>query len=71
MSSTVTFAQVLDLVDNLAIDEQEVLINVVHNRLLEKRRAEIADSITEAVQEYESNQVFRGNVTEIMAKLSK
>jgi hypothetical protein len=71
MISSITFDQILDLVENLSRDEQEVLIDVMQHRLLEKRRAEIAASITEADAEYEKGKVFRGNVAEIMAELKK
>lgn len=71
MNSTITFDQILDLVDNLSRDEQEVLIDVMQHRLLEQRRSEIARSIIESEVEYEKGQVFKGNVAEIMAELKK
>jgi hypothetical protein len=67
----ITFDQILDFVDDLSQEDQEVLIDVVKRRLLEKRRAEIADSIIEAEAEYERGEVFKGNVAEIMAELKR
>jgi hypothetical protein len=65
------FDRVLESIETLSLEEQEALIDLVQRRLAEKRRDEIAANIAQARVEYQSGQVFRGTVAEIMDELSK
>jgi len=48
------FGEVLDAADQLSVEEQEELVEVLHRRVIERRREEIAAEIQEARHEYES-----------------
>lgn len=48
------FGEVLDAADQLTVDEQENLVEVLHRRILERRREVLANDIREAGQEYEA-----------------
>ncbi|MGB3759683.1 MAG: hypothetical protein WBA07_25485 [Rivularia sp. (in: cyanobacteria)] len=65
------FDRVLESIETLSLDEQEVLVQVVRRRIVEKRRDEIAENIALARVEYAKGEVFRGNVSEIMDELNK
>ncbi|MBV6623660.1 MAG: hypothetical protein KI793_12120 [Rivularia sp. (in: Bacteria)] len=65
------FNQVLESIETLSLSEQEALIQVVRQRLVEKRRDEIAVNIAQAQFEYAKGEVFRGTVSEIMDELDK
>lgn len=52
-------------------EEQIVLIDLIGQRLKERRRDEIALNIVRAEQEYVNGQVFRGTVKDIMAELKR
>ena len=65
------FDQVLESIETLSLSEQEALIKVVRQRIVEKRRDEIAANIAQAQVEYTKGEVFRGTVSEIMDELDK
>jgi hypothetical protein len=65
------FDRVLESIETLSLDEQEALVKVVRQRIIEKRRDEIAQNVAQANFEYRTGKVFRGSVTEIMDELNK
>ncbi len=70
MLNTSTFDKILEQIDNLSNEDQELLIDVVKKRLIECRRNQIVDNIKQAHQEYESNNVIRGSVEDIIRELN-
>ncbi|BAQ66611.1 hypothetical protein [Geminocystis sp. NIES-3709] len=70
MSQTIQFGQILEMIDYLSLDEQDDLINIIRHRQIEKRREEIARNITQARQDYQQGDVFRGDVDDIIAELN-
>jgi len=68
---TSTFDSILDTIETLSIDEQTALLAIVHRRLSERRRTEIAANITQGKQDYQSGKVFRGTVNEAIAELNR
>ncbi|XWK89938.1 MAG: hypothetical protein U7127_07665 [Phormidium sp.] len=65
------FDAVLELVEEMSDEEQKILIDLIGQRLKEKRRDEIALNIVSAEKEYLNGQVFRGTVNDIMAELKR
>ena len=65
------FEALLESVEALSVEEQEILIDLVRRRLVERRRAEIAANIAKAQAEYQAGQMCRGTVDELMAKLNE
>ncbi|MFN7218037.1 hypothetical protein [Microcystis sp.] len=70
MPPTMQFSQILEMIDYLSFDEQDDLINIVKHRQIEKRREEIAQNISQARQDYQNGNVFRGDVDSIIAELN-
>jgi len=70
MPPTMQFSQILEMIDYLSFDEQDDLINIVKHRQIEKRREQIAQNISQARQDYQNGNVFRGDVDSIIAKLN-
>jgi len=70
MPQTMQFSQILEMIDYLSFDEQDDLINIVKHRQIEKRREQIAQNISQARQDYQNGNVFRGNVDAIIAELN-
>jgi hypothetical protein len=64
-----SFNAVLESIEALPTEEQEILLDLIQRRLIERRRTEIADNISQSTQEHQSGQVFRGTVDELMAEL--
>lgn len=71
MTQITSFNEILESVEQLSVEDQEALIDLVQRRLVERRRTEIATNIVKAQEEYQTGQVFRGNVDELMAELTK
>lgn len=71
MNTYSSFDKVLELVEEMSNDEQIILIDLIGQRLKEKRRDEIALNIICANEEYAQGQVFRGTVDEVMAELKR
>ena len=70
MPQTMQFSKILEMIDYLSFDEQDDLINIVKHRQIEKRREQIAQNISQARQDYQNSNVFRGNVDDIIAELN-
>ena len=69
MTQTSNFERVLDSVEALSVDEQEALIQLVHRRLIERRREEIAANIAQSRADYQAGTVFRGTVDQVINEL--
>jgi hypothetical protein len=69
--STSHFEEVLEEVETLPLDDQELLIDLVRQRVADKRRAEIAASIAETRAEYKAGTVKRGTAADLMAELDE
>ena len=71
MQSMSHFEEVLEVVETLPLDDQEILVELVRQRVADKRRAEIARSIAETRAEYQAGQIQRGSVADLMAELDE
>lgn len=67
---TSIFAQVMELVEILSLQEQETLIEVTRKWVDMKRREEIALSIAEAHEEYKAGKAKPMTVDELMAEIT-
>ncbi len=68
---SVTFNSVLEEIETLSSEDQAALIVILQRRLIESRRAKIADNIAQAKQDYQSGDVFRGTIDEAIAQLNQ
>jgi hypothetical protein len=64
------FQEILETVEALPSDEQSMLIEIVRQRLIQQRRGELAVEIAEARQAYQTGQVRRGTVADLMGDLT-
>lgn len=60
------FQQVIETVEALPPDDQQLLIEIVRQRLIQHRRKELAADIAEACQAYR-----RGTVADLMEELAR
>jgi len=70
-SASSPFQVAIETVEKLAPEEQEMLMEVVYRRLLERRRAELAEDIAAAREAYRRGDVRRGTVDDLMAELAE
>jgi len=54
MQNTTPFVEVLEAADRLSVEEQEALVDILHRRMIEKRRAELVKDIQDAEREFQA-----------------
>lgn len=63
------FHNVIDKVETLSDDQQELLVDIIKKRLIEKRREEIAENILKVKNEYKSGNYSTGDVDDLIKAL--
>ena len=69
MKDTISFGEVLETVDRLSLEEQEALIDILQRRIIEQRRAELAQDIQEAQKEFKAGHARPARPDELMAEI--
>jgi len=68
---SVTFQEVLEIIETLPEEQRESIIEIVRHRLIEERRERLAQTIREAREEYNRGEVNQGTVDDLMHELSE
>lgn len=68
---TSTFQKAIDTVEALSPEEQNILIDIIQNRLKQQHRDELLKAVTESEKDYETGNVRRGTVADLMAELDE
>ncbi len=66
MGNVMVFNEVLESADKLSLDEQETLMEVLHRRIIEHRRAELVKEIRDTQQEYQKVRCVPATPSELM-----
>jgi hypothetical protein len=66
-----TLEQALNTVSQLPIEQQEMLIQIVQNRLLENRRQEIAEDAKQAISFFHKGELKPQTAEEVIAELKE
>ncbi len=53
MQNQIAFGEILDMVDGLPFEDQSELIDILHHRITEQRREQLAKDIRDAGREFE------------------
>ena len=69
MQNAVSFREVLDAIERLSLEDQEALMEIVHRRIVERRRAELAKDIQNAHQEFKAGRARPVTPAELMAEI--
>jgi len=67
----ITLQYALDTVSQLSPEQQEILIQIITNRLIETHREEIAKDAKEAINAFHQGQLLPKSATEVIAELRK
>ncbi len=67
---TSLFQAAIETVEQLSPEEQAQLLDIIYRRLLEQRREHLVKEVAAARQAYQSGQVRRGTVADLMAELA-
>lgn len=69
MAEVLRFGEVLEAAERLSEDEQETLLEVLHKRLAERRRQEIAEEVLAARREHGRGEARPATVDELMDEI--
>ena len=70
MDNMTTYAEVLDATDRLSLEEQEALVDTLHRRTIERRRAELAKDVQDARREFDQGRCRETTPSELMKEIS-
>ncbi len=65
-----TFAEVMETVEQLSVDEKETLIDILQHRLAEYRRNQLLKDIKSSRKEFEEGLCKPMNIDEFMKEVS-
>ncbi len=68
---TSTFQQAIDVIEALSLEDQEILIDIIHKRIKEQKRKELLQGIAEVESEYAEGKVKFGTGDDFLAELDK
>ncbi|GBF80921.1 hypothetical protein [Aphanothece sacrum] len=71
MNNYPTFQEAIDTVESLPPDQQLMLIELIENRLRERKRNELLQNIVQSEQDYDQGNIRRGSVADLMAELDE
>jgi len=63
------FQQALDFIEQFPVDDQEALLNIVRQRLIEQRRAEIAANAKATLQAFREGRAQGGTIDDLRRDL--
>ena len=69
MSDTVSIQQVIEDFETLPTEDQDLLLELIYKRRIEKRRTEIARNATQTLAAIETGQAKRGTLADLRADL--
>jgi hypothetical protein len=64
-----SFAQTLDVIESLPVDEQEDVLEVMQRRLAERRRTDLVATVKQSRKEFAAGRCKPASVTAIMRQI--
>lgn len=64
-----SFAEVLEAIEALSLEEQETLLDIVEHRVIERSRQQLASDIQQARTEFAQGQCHPASVESLMAEI--
>ena len=69
MAKAPLFEEVLEDIETLSLEDQEILIEILHRRIVERRREELAQDVQQARQEFQAGQCRPVTPEELMNEI--
>lgn len=66
MNSKTSINDFLESLAKLPLDDQLMISEIIHKRVIKAKRKELADSVKESKEEYLSNKTGRGSVKDFL-----
>ena len=67
----VTFTEALEIVDSLPYEEQELLVEIIKKRVVEKKRRELVNAVEESWKDYATGNIKKGTVEDLLRDLTE
>ena len=64
-----SFAQTLDVIESLPVEEQEDVLEILQRRLVERRRVELIATVKQSRKEFAAGKCKPASVTAIMRQV--
>ena len=65
----ITLDQAIDIVQQLPAEQQEILVDILYHRHVEKRRREIAEDAKKSISDFHAGRLQPKSVQEIISEL--
>lgn len=69
MSKAVRFGEVLECIETLSLEDQETLKEILHRRIVERRREELVRDVQQAQQEFQAGECRPVTPEELMKEI--
>jgi hypothetical protein len=69
MPTETPFAEVLEAADRLSLEDQQSVVEILHRRILERRREELGREIREAEEEFQAGGSEPRSAQELMEEI--
>lgn len=69
VEKTSTFQKVIEAVEALSLDEQAILVEIIHKRLQQQRRNKLLQAVADARQAYAEGNVRSGSVSDLLKEI--
>ncbi len=69
MQTSTSLNDLLESVSKLPLDDQLLISEIIHKRVVEEKRKILAESVKESKEEYHSNKTKRGSVSDFVSDL--
>lgn len=66
---TVSIQEIIEDFETLPLEDQDLLLELIHKRRIEKKRTEIARNATQTLTAIETGQAKRGTLSDLRADL--
>lgn len=63
---TMNLNDFLESVSKLSLDDQLMISEIIHKRVIEEKRKKLADSIKESKEEYKANKAKSGSIEDFL-----
>ena len=66
---TLSFQDLIEAVEAMPLEDQSIFVELINKRIIEKRRAELVAEVRAARNAFESGDVKRGSIRDLMKDL--
>lgn len=66
---TSSFQKIIEAVEQLPLEDQAILVNIIHKRLQQQQRNELVEAVAEAREAYAKGDVRTGSIADLLAEL--